>query len=82
MIPKVHLFQHLLSKIAVTKRNPASHWVFGDEHCIGVVKRMAKAVHATTLSQSALDALHLFFVFTAEGRTVIVTHSVYLQPDD
>ena len=77
MVPKVHLFQHLLVSIEVTKRNPASHWVFADEHNIGMVKKMARgSMHASTLSQSALDALHLFFTFSAEGRTVAMRAEV------
>ena len=60
MIPKVHLFQHLLKTIMVTARNPATHWVFMDESNIGLVKRTLKQAHATTLSKSGIEALLLF----------------------
>ena len=42
MVPKMHEFQHLVTIIGITKRNPASHWVFADESNIGLVKAMAK----------------------------------------
>ena len=76
MVPKIHEFQHLVKIIGITKRNPASHWVFGDESNIGLVKAMAKNIHATTLSQRALEALMLFVCFTVEGRSVALRAEV------
>ena len=70
MVPNIHIFHHIVRDIARTRRNPASHWCFLDKSNIGMVKKIARNCHASTLSKRAMECLVLFFAFTAEGRTV------------
>ena len=56
--------------IELTGRNPSTHWCFLDEHNIGLVKKALKNAHGGHVSKTGIEALLLWFVFEAEGRTV------------
>ena len=37
--PKTHLFKHIMDRVRLTRRNPASHWCFSDERYVGYMSK-------------------------------------------
>ena len=55
IVPKFHHFQHLLDDALTDLGNPRFFTCFGDEDTVGQILRLAKAGHALTTVESALD---------------------------
>ena len=52
--PKLHMFMHLCLYQCAEWGNPRFWWVYGDEDLVGIMIRIAKTVHPTTLAASVL----------------------------
>ena len=57
MIPKLHKVMHLLRRAAKTRRNPASHWCYGDESNMGTAKKAAALGHKSTTARRVIEVL-------------------------
>ena len=68
MIPKLHMVIHLLHRAAKTRRNPATHWVYGDESNMGVLKKAVAMHHKSTASLSVVQVMIQLFALAFGKR--------------
>ena len=46
LVPKFHAFDHLATSAMRTRRNPGSHWCFGDESYVGKMRNVVPHIRA------------------------------------
>ena len=68
MIPKSHMLIHLVHRAVKTRRNPAPHWVYGDESNIGVMKKAEALSRKSTTSRRVIDIMIQRFALAFEKR--------------
>ena len=67
-LPKFHLVKHILQTAELTRRNPASHWEYLDEHFMGLGKQSAGRLFQAKLGRRVLFALLTLFGMAADAR--------------
>ena len=67
-LPKHHLAKHILQIAELSRRNPASHWEYMDEHFMGLGKQSAGRQFQAKLGRRVLFALLTLFGMAADAR--------------
>ena len=67
-LPKHHVVDHILRSALQTKRNPASHWEYLDEHHMGLSKKSAGRLFQARMGRRVLFALSTRLGITVDQR--------------